>query len=140
MKCNTRDFGEIEFDEQEIITFIQPPFGFEQYKEFILIHDDETDSPFAWMQSVDDSQLCFILIQSACFDTFFHPKIPQNVYEDLGSKELCTWGICIIPEELDKATVNLKSPVFICPETHKGMQAILPEDYPIRHPLTQEEE
>ena len=139
MKCKTKSFGELEFDQQEIITLVQPPFGFDGYKQYVLLYDDEAESPFAWMQSLDDADLCFTLAQAKCFAPWYRPEIPEDAIQKLGSEALATWVICVIPDNVDKATANLKSPLIINSHTQKGMQVILSQDYPVRHPLTQGE-
>ena len=39
MKIETRDFGILEIEERNIITFKQPIFGFEEYTQFVLVND-----------------------------------------------------------------------------------------------------
>ena len=44
MNIITRDFGEIEINEEDIITFTQPVIGFDDYKKFVILHDEDTRS------------------------------------------------------------------------------------------------
>ena len=39
MKIETRDFGILEIEEKNIITFKQPIFGFEEFTQFVLVND-----------------------------------------------------------------------------------------------------
>ena len=52
MIIKTRDFGEIEIDEKEIVTFKCPILGFDDFKEFIVLIDESIGENFAWLQSV----------------------------------------------------------------------------------------
>ena len=36
MKLSTRDFGVVEVEESEIVTFTGPIFGFESYRRFVF--------------------------------------------------------------------------------------------------------
>ena len=40
MKITTRDFGEIEAVEKDIIRFKENIFGFEDYEDFIMLFDE----------------------------------------------------------------------------------------------------
>ena len=37
MKIKTRDYGEIDINEDDILTFVEPIFGFEEYKKFVFL-------------------------------------------------------------------------------------------------------
>lgn len=135
MKCNTRDFGEVEYQEVDIIKFIQPPFGFEEFTDYIMILNEEQPDFISWLQSITNPHLCFILVNT--FD-IYKPEIPQEVKETLGEGTMSTFGICVIAEDIRKSTVNLKSPIFINEDKQKAMQAILSENYEIKHLLFEE--
>ena len=139
MKCNTRDFGEITFSDDDIIHFVQPPFGFDEYTDYILIFDD-ADHTFAWMQSIVDTNLCFVLINTNCLVPTYTPLLPPHALSQLGDGEPLTWAICVIPDDITMATANLKSPILINPHTCRGMQVVLTDDYPIRHLLATRED
>lgn len=139
MKYKTRDFGEIEIKENDILTFAQPLFGFEEYKNFALIYNPEIGDSMVWLQSLDDSSLCFILFDPTPLSSFFKPQLPKSVEKTLGKGEYICWVLCAIPGDIRKTTVNLKSPVFINPLTKKMAQIILEQDYPIRFSLIKED-
>lgn len=138
MQCSTRDFGEIEIQETDILHFMQPPFGFEAFEQYVLLFDDEMDNGFAWMQSTDDPELCFILLDATCVASYT-PSIPDTVAESLGGHNLSTWIVCVVPSDAQKATGNLKSPICINFDTKKGTQIILQQEYPVRQPLIEQE-
>ena len=139
MQCFTRDFGEIEIQETDILHFTQPPFGFEQFQQYIILFDDEMDNGFAWMQSIDDSELCFILLDAEYFAPSYAPVMPDNMADTLGGNNISTWVICVVPTDAHRATANLKSPVYINLDTKKGTQIILQQEYPVRQPLIEQE-
>lgn len=135
MTYETRDFGEIQVEPGEIIQFAEPMFGFEQYKNYVLLFDEQLKTDIAWLQSVDNPQVCFILMNSSCLLPLYNPELPEKVLDTLGDGELATWVVCFIPQEFKQATANLKSPVVINPQTRRGIQVILSEEYPVRYSL-----
>ena len=46
MKINTVNFGEIEVQENDIITFDQPIYGFEENKRYVFMMDDSLNGEF----------------------------------------------------------------------------------------------
>lgn len=135
MKINTRDFGEIEIAEHDIITFVQPLYGFEEYSKFVILQDDEVAN-IAWLQSAENSELCFILADaSIAVETESYKKyIPESELKKIeADTDFECWLVMVVKENLKKSTVNLKSPVIINPASEKAMQIILDEDFPVRH-------
>lgn len=137
MQINTRDFGTMEITENDIITFVQPLYGFEQYTDYVILQDEEIDN-LAWLQSVQDSELCFILADSsvAMATEEFRKFIPESELEKIDASadsDYECWLVLVVKENLQKSTVNLKSPVVINPASQKAMQIILDADLPIRY-------
>lgn len=138
MKVKTRDFGEIEVDNESILTFSQPPFGFEEYKSYAIIRDEGVGEHIAWLQSVDEPGVCFILFDPSSLSHFYTPLLPKELENELGDGELVCWVIAVVPEDFKRTTVNLKSPVILNLNTCKGTQLILEQEYPVRYYLMQE--
>lgn len=139
MKLHTRDFGEIEVDEKDIVTFASPIYGFDQYSRFAFLYQEEVSEHFIWLQSVDEPGLCFLLIQPELVSEEYRPALPENTAELLGDGDYMCWLIASIYEPFQKSTVNLKSPIVVNPKRHLAAQFILEEDFPIRYPLFREE-
>lgn len=135
MQCKTRDFGVVELNASEVLTFTQPPFGFEEYKQYTLLTDPALGDAFAWLQSVEKPEICFVLMDAACFGSSYRPQLPPKALKMVGTDGFLVWLICSIPGSLESATVNLRSPIVINCDRHCGMQVVLGEDLPLRHPL-----
>lgn len=134
----TQDFGEIEIESKDIISFVQPIFGFENLRQFVMIQDQNIGQQFAWLQSVENHAVCFILIDSAILAKKYPPAWPEDITKVLsqdGLLEPKCWNLAVIPKSFKDTTVNLKSPIFIDANKKLGVQLILEEDYPIRYPL-----
>lgn len=140
MKIASRDFGEIDIKDDEIITFVQPPFGFDDYTKYTFIYDEEIGTHIVWLQSVEDPNICFILFDPSSLASFYTPKFDEATLDSLGDGEIVCWVIAVIPSDIKKATLNLKSPIIINTDTNKASQVILDGDYSLRHPLMKEAE
>ena len=83
MKLHTSRFGEIEFNEEEIITFSDGLFGFEDIKKYIIFQMEE-DNPLMWMQSIEEGSLAFIIIRPFEFNPNYSLQLSDNDVEELG--------------------------------------------------------
>ena len=140
MKLDTRDFGQVEIDEKEILTFAGPIFGFEEYKKFVFLYRESISEHFVWLQSVEEPDLCFILLSPETITEHYEPSLPENIEDILGEGPYMCWLIATIRDPFTDSTVNLKSPIVVNPSLHKAAQIVLEEKLPIRHPLFSKEE
>lgn len=143
MKIVTRDFGELDIDGEEVISFCQGLYGFEQYKSFVLLYDDEIGLPFTWLQSTEEQSLCFVLADAAEIGfADYKPSVTAEtrVMLGLGGDEPVYRLIMTIPEAMEDATVNLKSPIVLNTKNKIAAQVILEEKYPIRARLVPHKE
>lgn len=51
MLIDTRYFGEIDMDEKKIVHFEHGLFGFEEYKDYTILYDSESEKEpfFSWL-------------------------------------------------------------------------------------------
>ncbi len=132
MTVKTRDFGTIECDEQDLFTFEQPPFGFEQYEKYVLIQDDEVAPEIAWLQSVAEPSICFVLLEISAVPNLKY-KVTYDLPKSFKDCENVEYGICILAEEFKYSTINLKSPIIINLTNKTGVQIMVDQDYTVRH-------
>jgi len=62
LKIDSTMFGEIEFDPANIIKFPNGLVGFDEQKEYKLLHSEEYEG-LRWLQSVTDADLAFSLME-----------------------------------------------------------------------------
>ncbi len=140
LQVATKAFGNIEINPNEILEFPDGLFGFQEYHRFALISDNE-DSPFQWLQSLDESGLAFILIQPETFlKEKYKPEILSGDLEALHVKGVDTCKIYLIvtiPEnQPEKMTANLQGPILFNEEKKIGRQAIsLNDNHSVRFPI-----
>ena len=135
MNVLTRDFGEVEVETNQIVNFRQPIFGFEDFQQYAVLHDPDAGDEIAWLQSLEEPGLCFILVSARVIGTDYQPQLPVGLDKLIGEGEAECWLIAVIRDELVKSTINLKSPVYINIKTGFGAQILLDGDYPVRYPF-----
>ncbi len=143
MMIKTRDFGEMEIDEARIFDFPNGVFAFEDDKRFALLSPLGEDTYPMWLQSLDNSELCFIVFDPALIDEGYTVTLNDSEKRLLKVKdgdEIRSLTIARIPENFRETTVNMKSPIIINPANGLALQVILPHDYPFRYPIYAAEE
>ncbi|MEM1485299.1 flagellar assembly protein FliW [Oscillospiraceae bacterium PP1C4] len=135
MELMTRDFGVVEIDESDIITFKQPVYGFETLTKYVILYDQSASTRFVWMQSVEDENICFILVEPEAVIQNYSPELPPNIIKMLGEGDFMFWLVVVIADQFKNSTVNLKSPIVVNAQQRSAAQVILEEDRPIRYPL-----
>lgn len=140
MTIQTKHFGELNIDENKIIIFPEGIPGFPDYKKYIFIFDEEDEnSPFCWLQSIDDGSIAFALINPLKICPDYSPKVDNELIETLGEfneNELIVYAIVVVPEDITQMTANLKAPIIINSQTKIGMQVIAQnEEYEVKHKI-----
>lgn len=139
MKINNKYFGEIEYTPEQKICFSEGLFGFEAQKEFLPISFEEDSDALICLQSLDDEQLSFILLNPFLIFNDYNPQILETDREAIGSpkdEDISYYVIGVIRDPLAKSTVNLKAPIAVNAKTRDARQIILDNPaYTFRHSL-----
>lgn len=144
MKLHASSFGEIEIDEGDIITFPEGIPGFEEYKRFIVINNPDEENPFDWLQSVENEDLAFVIINPFFVFPDYDITIPESAIEKLKIKDetdVFVYTIVVVPENLEDMTTNLSGPIIINGKEKLGKQVILEDNrYTTKHHIFEKEE
>ena len=127
---------DLEFAAKDIIHFKDGVPGFEKFKDYILLQED--DVPFIMtMQSVDADIPSFVVIDPFAFMDNYAPELSDVDKEFFGADaDLKFLLMTIIPKDMNETVVNLKAPIVIDAKTNKAKQIIAENrDYPIRYKL-----
>jgi flagellar assembly factor FliW len=142
MVVNTAIFGTVNVDEENILHMPFGPFGFDEYKTFALLEQEDDGAVFRWLQSTEEENPCFVVFDPNELVADYRPEVENSDLRALGCRrisELKFYVIAVVPDDFRKTTVNLKSPIAVNPDTNVAMQVILANvDYPIRFPLLDE--
>ncbi|WP_158630185.1 flagellar assembly protein FliW [Cohnella sp. AR92] len=138
MKLETAQFGQIEIEEDHIYLFEQGIPGFEHATRFVFIDVEEHES-FSYMQSVDDKNLSFIVVDPFEFYKSYEFNLPDLAVEQLQvypSEQIKIRTIVTVREKLEHATTNLVAPIVLNDSKRLGKQVILTStSYTTRHKL-----
>lgn len=141
MIIKTRDFGEEEISEEVIIDFPNGVYAFEENKRFVLLSPCGEDKYPMWLQSVDNSNLCFIVFDPKEFVPDYSVELDRETKEllEANGEELDLLCMAVVPDEYINTTLNLKSPIVINSKAKKGVQVIAAENYPLKFPAFKKE-
>ena len=79
MKIDTRNFGKIEIEEEKVISFPDGIPGFQDEKRFVIINNPDKENPFQWLQSVNNPNLAFVIINPF----FIKPNYDLDIFKIL---------------------------------------------------------
>jgi len=124
---STSRFGQLSVNPEKIITVTSPFLGFPDSRRFIVKPHGE-ESPFLWLQSLDEPKLAFVAIQAALLIPRYQPEISSLTRQELqGTPEqpLEILLILTIPKENPEGmTANLLGPVAINPQKRLAKQIL----------------
>ena len=142
MLLQTKHFGEIEIGEKSILLFEAGLPGFELLKEFVLIDSQDEASPFKWLQCVNEPQMAFAVANPFMIVRDYDFELSKEAASRLGiekGEDVAVYVVVVVPEELQKISMNLKAPLIINVRNKKGAQIILDTDkYTVRHYILEE--
>jgi flagellar assembly factor FliW len=139
MLVKTRHFGEIDLDEDKVISFENGILGFEEYKKYTLLYDDENgDRPdISWLQSLDEPTLAIPLISPFLVKQDYNPEVEDEYLKPLNNLNEMNIIVLVsitVPSDIEKISANLKAPFIINSDSRKGVQIIIENsDYEVKY-------
>lgn len=142
MKANTRFFGEIDIEDEKIITIEKGMIGFPELKKFALIFNEEKgkEAKIMWLQSMEEETMAFPVMRPELVKEDYNPTVNDELFLTLGemkSEDTYVLVTVTVPKDAKDASVNLKAPIVINTATMKGCQIIVEDDYPVKYKLNQ---
>ena len=139
MLVKTRHFGEVNLDEEKVLTFEDGLIGFEDCKRYTILYNNEEggNNTISWLQSLDAPELALPVISPLSVLSDYNPIVEDEVLLPLG--ELTEENIIIlltlsVPSDITKMSANLKAPLIINADTKKGCQIIAENpDYVVKY-------
>lgn len=139
MQVKTRYFGEIDLDENKVISFENGLMGFEEYKKYTILYDvdGEKDASISWLQCIDEPGLAIPVVNPLMVKEDYNPYVEDEVLRPLGEltdDNLVVLLTLTVPSDITKTTANLKAPMIINSDTRKGCQIIVDNpDYEVKY-------
>ncbi|RMG42974.1 MAG: hypothetical protein D6719_04910 [Candidatus Dadabacteria bacterium] len=135
MVVSSSRFGDLEVPQSSLIKFPVGLIGFPRAQGFIML---EHKPPFSWLQSVDDPNLAFVVVDGFEFGENYNVKPPTGdpVVEFKEDDEYAILVIVTVRPDPSMTTANLKAPLFVNLRTRCGLQVIFDDQrFSTRHPL-----
>jgi flagellar assembly factor FliW len=144
LEIETLRFGKLPIQENKVITFPKGILGFARNKKYILFPHSE-GSPFFWLQSVEDGDLAFVVLNPQIVKPDYTVDIEEGVLNELDVKEpsdLEVMCIVTIPQnQPERMTINLLGPIIINSQNRSAIQVICDkQSYSHRHPVVTEKQ
>ncbi|ANA79781.1 flagellar assembly protein FliW [Paenibacillus vortex V453] len=133
----TKRFGRIEIEEKQVISFTGPILGFTESK-YVVLHQKDDENPFDFLQSTENENLTFIVINPFHFFEDYEVNIDSQWLESLDIQNDKDVDILVIVtvRNAEDITCNLKAPILLNNKNQLAAQIILDHsEYSTRHPL-----
>ncbi|MDR3134590.1 MAG: flagellar assembly protein FliW [Deltaproteobacteria bacterium] len=138
IKIQTTRFGDMEFQEESVISILGGVIGFPSLVRYVLIQRP-SDAPFYWLQSLDDPTMALVLVNPVLFQADYAPPLPEGLHEELKAKpgDITLFAIVTIPPgRPHDMTANLLGPLAINPASRLARQLVLDDSvYTHRQPI-----
>lgn len=141
MQIQTRVFGEINIEDDKIITFVNGLVGFPDLKDFALIYDPEKSDKqgIQWLQSIQEPGFAMPVIDPLTLVADYNPQVEDEWIKPLGEidpEKLFVLVTVTVPADITKMSVNLKGPIVINTDTCRACQVIAEgEGYAVKFPV-----
>lgn len=139
MRVETRLFGEIDIEDDKVITLHSGLIGFPEMKSFTLIYDEQKKGNIMWFQSLDEPQFAMPVLDPNLLDIDYNPVVNDELLSPLGElreDNLFVLVTLTVPADVKKMTVNLRAPMVINTDTMLADQIMVEDDdAPIRFPI-----
>ncbi len=126
MKVETKANGIIEVSEDKILTIPEGLFGFEEYRKYALVDSDY--EPFIWLQSCENPQLAFLIIDPFLICSYYETDIDDSSLAKIGitkPEDIILMTIVTVPHDGSNITANFQGPLVINKKNNQCMQVIL---------------
>ncbi|WP_017211305.1 flagellar assembly protein FliW [Clostridium beijerinckii] len=130
--------GEMEYEENNIITFNKELPGLNELKKFILV-DLEEYEPFKLLQSLENDSIAMIVTSPYEFFEDYEVELSEETIKNLGinsPKQVSVITTVTLSSDVKKITTNLQGPIVINTSNNIGEQIILNNPkYKVKSPL-----
>ena len=108
----------------------------------ILGKTDSPDDPFFWLQSIENPNLAFVIMNPRDLVFDYEAEIDMftaNLLRIKDENDALIYCIVTVPQDIQKISINLKAPVIINAKENRGCQVVLENDkYKFKHIITEE--
>ncbi len=120
---------------ENVFHFPEGIIGFGKIKEYVFLLNEKV-APFMFMQTLDNSGLSFVCVETFLLKPDYSIKLPQSYIETLqleDPRDSLLISLVTVNNDIKKFTANLMSPIVLNMKNSTGIQYV-PEAsvYPVR--------
>jgi len=126
IRVQTKAYGSLEVDDRQILHFPDGLLGFEKFKDYALL--DAAQKPFFYLQSLDISELAFVLIDPFLFRPDYSVDVDDALLSSVGierPEDALVLSIVTVPSDGAPITANLMGPLIVDRGSRRGVQAVM---------------
>ncbi len=127
MNIETLRFGRVTINPESILFFDEGLLGFENLKRYAIILCEGTE-PIQWLQAIDDPRISLPIINPFLIKPDYELDIDNAELESIGMptvEEILVVNAVVLPDDIQKATINLCAPMLINLSNRKGRQILM---------------
>jgi flagellar assembly factor FliW len=141
MKYLTSRFGQVAFEEKEMLFLPKGILGFSQLSKYVIIEKEEY-GPFKWLQSVEESDIAFVIVDPTFFFPDYKLELHEKELEELNfqqMKELILYVIVTVSSDPSQVSADLLGPLVINFKKRIAKQVVMPNSpYTTKHYILDE--
>ncbi len=125
IEVKTKTMGNISVEDNQILNFPHGLYGFEETTRFALVPSE--NEPFQWLQSLEDENLSFLVIDPFFFCPDYELNIDDASLEAIkifSPSDVIVLSIVTLPSDGGPVTANLQGPLIINKNNRLSMQTI----------------
>jgi len=134
MKIETKKFGVVDVQDDQVIRFLQPIIGFPGLIKYVLI---DMGRCVKWLQSIEDPSVVFPVVSPFEIKDDYNIELPTTEAGALSVRsadDVQLWSITVLSDSPGEIRANLRAPVVLNRRTGSAKQVVLPDnELPIRY-------
>ncbi|MDR6553606.1 flagellar assembly protein FliW [Paenibacillus qinlingensis] len=138
MILDTLSLGQLTYEEEDIITFIQGIPGFEDLHKYLIIESNDHEA-IVYLQSIEDSLLHFAMLNPFYVYMQYEFELEEADREELAiqaEEDVAVWSLVTMHEDVGQTTINLLAPIILNKKGKKAKQVVLHKsEYRTKHRL-----
>jgi len=126
MRIPTKNLGELDIDERQVIQFPDGIIGFRKFTRYALL--DAPQKPYFLLQSMELAELCFVLLDPYLFRPDYSLDVADEAMATIGVQrpdDALVLALVTVPPDGGPITANLTGPIVIGKPTRMGTQVVL---------------
>ena len=136
MQIETRHFGPVEIDVDDILLFPHGLIALEDCRHWALLADAENAS-LAWLQSITQPEMALAVVSPRSFAPEYRVRLTRGQLAPLELSQFDqAYVLAIVSRGDDELTLNLKAPVIVNLDRRIGRQVITTDEQPVALELT----